>query len=189
MKYQTITPGELYEKMKQGWVDLRDVRTPAEFESVHIPGATNCPLDKLNEADFQKSLLANEGGPVYLICKAGSRAVQAAEKCTGWGHPNVVIVEGCMQRWEAENLPVLRGTKRMSLDCQFRIVVGSLVLTGVLLGTFVHPAALVIPAFVGLGLIVAGIRDSCPMANVLARMPWNQASAPSCCAPTQSKNA
>lgn len=57
-----------------------------------------------------------------------------------------------------------------------RIVAGAMVLTGVILGRFVHPAFLLISAFVGAGLIFAGITDWCGMGLLLAKMPWNQRS-------------
>jgi hypothetical protein len=36
-----------------------------------------------------------------------------------------------------------------------------------------HSALLLISAFVGAGLVFSGITDSCGLAMVLARMPWN----------------
>ena len=47
-------------------------------------------------------------------------------------------------------------------------------LLGVLLGWLVHPAFLGLSAFVGAGLVFAGITDTCGMGMMLARMPWNQ---------------
>jgi hypothetical protein len=38
----------------------------------------------------------------------------------------------------------------------------------------VHPNFAALPAFVGAGLMFAGITDTCGMAMVLAKMPWNQ---------------
>jgi hypothetical protein len=48
------------------------------------------------------------------------------------------------------------------------------VLLGVALGTWVHLAFYGLSAFVGAGLVFAGITDWCGMAMVLAKMPWNQ---------------
>ena len=50
---------------------------------------------------------------------------------------------------------------------------GALVLIGVGLG-FVHPAFFGIAAFVGAGLVFAGVTDTCGMGMMLARMPWNR---------------
>ena len=70
-------------------------------------------------------------------------------------------------------LPVVRGKKAISLERQVRIAAGSLVLLGAAL-SFVHPAFIGLSAFVGAGLVFAGITDTCGMGMMLARMPWNQ---------------
>ncbi|EGG99186.1 hypothetical protein imdm_1410 [gamma proteobacterium IMCC2047] len=49
-------------------------------------------------------------------------------------------------------------------------------LLGVLLGFFVAPGFYGLSAFVGAGLIFAGVSDTCMMGMLLARMPWNSAS-------------
>ena len=49
----------------------------------------------------------------------------------------------------------------------------ALVLIGVLLGRLVHPAFYGLSAFVGGGLLFAGVTDWCGMGMLLAKMPWN----------------
>ena len=86
----------------------------------------------------------------------------------------MVNVEGGTLACVEAGLPVVRGKKAISLERQVRIAAGSLVLLGVLLGWFVHPAFIGLSAFVGAGLVFAGITDTCGMGMMLARMPWNQ---------------
>ena len=74
----------------------------------------------------------------------------------------------------AAGLPIVRGKAAMSLERQVRIAAGSLVLIGILLSLFVHPYLLGLSAFVGAGLVFAGITDTCGMGMLLARMPWNR---------------
>ena len=74
----------------------------------------------------------------------------------------------------AAGLPVVRGKKAISLERQVRIAAGSLVVVGALLGWSVHPAFVGLSAFVGAGLVFAGITDTCGMGMILARMPWNR---------------
>ncbi len=62
----------------------------------------------------------------------------------------------------------------MSLERQVRIAAGSLVLTGILFGWLVHPAFFGLSAFVGAGLVFAGVTDTCGMGMLLSKMPWNQ---------------
>ena len=152
---------------------LLDVRTPAEFEEVHAPDATLLPLSR-----FEDGRLAalSQGRPVYLLCRSGNRARQAAQMIEKGGIRDVSVIEGGMIAWEAAGLPVTRGRATLSLERQVRIVAGSLVLLGVILGFFVHSGLFLLSGFVGAGLIFAGITDTCGMGMILARMPWNNAS-------------
>jgi hypothetical protein len=54
-------------------------------------------------------------------------------------------------------------------------------LVGALLGIILHPYYAGISAFVGAGLMFAGITDSCAMGMLIAKMPWNQVNDESCC--------
>ena len=151
-----------------------DVRTPVEFAEVHVPQAVNEPLDSLNPKALAAEGRVNREEPLYLLCRSGARAQKAAEKFAQEGFKNPIVVEGGMLAWIAADLPVTRGTvKVMSLERQVRIAAGSLVLTGVLLSYLVHPAFIGLSAFVGAGLVFAGITDWCGMGLLLAKLPWN----------------
>ena len=71
-------------------------------------------------------------------------------------------------------VPFVRGKKAVSLERQVRIAAGTLVLAGAVLGWFVDSAFIGLSAFVGAGLLFAGVTDTCGMGMVLARMPWNR---------------
>ena len=86
------------------------------------------------------------------------------------------MVEGGTKAWEAAGLPVVRGQGVISIERQVRIGAGTLVLLGVLLGSWVDPFWFFLSGFVGAGLIFAGITDWCGMGLLLAKMPWNQSS-------------
>ena len=75
---------------------------------------------------------------------------------------------------------MVRGKKAMSLERQVRVAAGSLVLLGVALAALVHPGFVGLAAFVGAGLLFAGLTDTCGMGLLLARMPWNRAPADAC---------
>ena len=152
---------------------LVDVRTPAEFGQAHAPGATLLPLSDINDKAVSD---LSAGKPVYLMCQSGKRARQAAEKIEKAGVNAVSVIDGGMNAWEAAGLPVQRGRTMMSLERQVRIAAGILVLSGVVLGYFVHPLFYALSGFVGAGLIFAGITDTCGMGLILARMPWNMRS-------------
>ena len=155
-------------------IELIDVRTPVEFREVHCPFARNIPLSDLDPKAVLAARNGNADTPLYLICRSGSRGKQACEKFHAAGFTQVVNVEGGTLAWADSGLPVNRGKKAISLERQVRIAAGSLVFVGSLLAWFIHPAFLIVPAFVGAGLVFAGVTDTCGMALLLARMPWNQ---------------
>jgi Flp pilus assembly protein TadB len=62
----------------------------------------------------------------------------------------------------------------ISLERQVRITAGALVVTGVVLGWFVHPGFYGLSAFIGAGLVFAGITDICGVCLLLAKLPWNK---------------
>jgi rhodanese-related sulfurtransferase len=185
----TITPQKLAELNRQGQgVDLIDVRTPVEFREVHVEFAHNVPLDRLDPAGVAQLRKSAADQPLYVICRSGGRGSQACEKLQAAGLTNVVNVEGGTLAWDAAGLPVTRGKKAMSLERQVRIAAGSLVLIGVILSLTVHPYLIGLSAFVGAGLVFAGITDTCGMGMMLAKMPWNQVK-DSCAMPAGQKSA
>lgn len=151
---------------------LIDVRTPAEHGEAHIADSHLMPLDRL-DADAAKRLAADADACV-LVCRSGKRAATAMEKLAAFGCEKLHVLEGGVNAWEQAGLPVKRGAKAMSLERQVRIGAGSMVLLGVALGTTLHAGFYGLSAFVGAGLIFAGVTDWCGMAMVLAKMPWNQ---------------
>ena len=169
---KTITPAELQTILAaQPSAPVIDVRTPVEYAEVHVPQARSVPLDELKP----DSLQLQKNQPIYLLCRSGGRATKAAEKFAKEGFAQPVVVEGGTLAWMEANLPVTRGqTKVISLERQVRIVAGSLVFISVLLGWFVHRGFYGLSAFVGAGLVFAGITDFCGMGLFLARMPWNK---------------
>ena len=182
MSVLTITPSELEELRRQGRpVDLIDVRTPAEYREVHAEPARSVPLDALDPRAIIEARNGAGDEPLYLICRSGSRGRQACETFRAAGFTNVVNVEGGTLAWEQAGLPVVRGRRAISLERQVRIAAGALVVLGTALGAFVHPAFLGLPAFVGAGLVFAGVTDTCGMGMVLARMPWNRVDATTAC--------
>jgi len=154
---------------------LLDVRTPSEFGGIHASGARNIPLDSIQTMALSGSSPLPKDTTLCILCEKGGRATVAAGHFLAAGYPSIHVVEGGTQAWVAAGLPVVKGTKHsISIERQVRIGAGSLVLMGVILGVFVNPVFLALPAFVGAGLIFAGISDWCGMGLLLARAPWNR---------------
>ena len=170
---KTIKPNDLHAQIQRGErIELIDVRTPIEFREVHAEPASNVPLDQLDP----KAIAAQRHGkadPLYVICRSGGRASKAIEQLAAAGVQNLVNVEGGTLAWESAGLPVQRGKKAMSLERQVRIAAGSLVCLGFIL-SFLHPYFIGLSMFVGLGLVFAGITDTCAMGMMIAKMPWNK---------------
>jgi rhodanese-related sulfurtransferase len=186
MTVPTITPKQLAQLCQgNGKLDLIDVRTPVEYREVHVVGARNMPLDRLDPRAVMQSRYRSEDGPLYLICRSGGRGRQACEKFLAAGFTNVVNVDGGTLACVEFGLPMVRGKKAISLERQVRIAAGLLVLLGALLGWLVHPAFIGLSAFIGAGLVFAGVTDTCGMGMLLARMPWNRVKEPANCCSTQ----
>jgi rhodanese-related sulfurtransferase len=151
---------------------LLDVRTPGEFEAEHIAGAYNVPLDTLGEHGAE--IRATVAEPVVLVCRSGQRARKAEEALKAAGMSQLHVLDGGMAAWTAAGQPVRRGAPRMSLERQVRIAAGALAATGGVLALFVNPLFAALPAFVGSGLVFAGVTDTCMMGMLLARLPYNR---------------
>lgn len=157
---------------EQAGVRLLDVRTPAEFETAHIGGAYNVPLDTLGE--HSREIRDNVALPVVLVCQSGQRARKAEEALTTAGMANLHVLDGGVNGWITAGFPVVRGPKRLSLERQVRIAAGALAAIGGVLGAFVNAPLGLIATVVGGGLVFAGITDTCGMAMLLARLPYNR---------------
>ena len=147
---------------------------PSNFAKRHVEFARNVPLDQLDPESIMRARNGNTGEPLYVICQMGGRGKQACEAFQKKGFTNVVNVEGGTKACEQSDLPLVRGKKAISLERQVRIVAGSLVLIGVILGWQVHPAFYGLSGFIGAGLLFAGISNTCGMGMMLAKMPWNK---------------
>jgi rhodanese-related sulfurtransferase len=150
---------------------LIDVRTPAEFETVHIPGAYNVPLDTLRE--HREEIARRLDEDVVLICRSGQRASQAREALAAAGLPNLHLLDGGMQAWQSAGGEVNRGRNRWDLERQVRLVAGSVVLTSILASTRV-PGAKWLAAALGGGLTAAAVTNTCAMGAALSKLPYNR---------------
>ncbi len=178
---QTIDVKQLAEKHSQSEVELIDVRMPSEYREIHAECARNVPLDSLDPKSVMAARNGSSSQPLYVICRGGNRSTQACQKFIDQGYENVVNVEGGTMAWEKAGLPVVRGKKSLPLMQQVQITAGFLTLLGVVLAYFVHPYFVGLSAFVGAGLMFAGATGLCPMASMIAKLPWNQCSGGGSC--------
>jgi hypothetical protein len=133
------------------------------------------PLDLLPE--HAGELASAVGGPVVLVCRSGVRARQAEQTLRASDLPRLHVLDGGLTAWEAGSLPVNRGRQRWSMERQVRGVAGGLALAGALAGLFVWRPMGGVAAGIGGGLLVSALTDSCTMARVLAKLPYNNGGA------------
>jgi rhodanese-related sulfurtransferase len=167
-----IRAKEFNEKLP-GNIVVIDVRTPDEFQREHLPHSRNVPLDEIEKGGTH---LIPSQDEVYLICKSGQRSQRAFEILKKSGFKNLYYVEGGLSECQKCDVPVISKTRIIPLMRQVQIAAGTLVVVGILLGILVHPGFNWMAAFVGGGLVFAGITGFCGLARVLEKMPWNHVS-------------
>ncbi|MGD1170959.1 rhodanese-like domain-containing protein [Mycobacterium seoulense] len=152
---------------------LVDVRTPAEFETAHIAGSLNVPLDVLDShgADIARRL--GHDDDVVLVCRSGQRSTKAQTLLRNAGLPGGRVLEKGIIAWEGQGFAVERGAQRWELERQVRLVAGSVVLSSVI-GSVAVPRLKWLAAAIGGGLTYAALSNTCAMATALAKLPYNR---------------
>lgn len=168
----TVSPHDLRDRLNSDAPPrLLDVRTPAEFETSHIAGAYNIPLDVVR--DNRTEIVDQLSGDVVFVCRSGQRAAQAAELLRGAGLGRGYVLEGGILDWQGHGYDVDRGIERWELERQVRLVAGSIVLTSVV-GSVAVPKLKWLAAAIGGGLTFAAVTNTCAMASVLSKLPYNR---------------
>ena len=149
---------------------LIDVREYPEFAGGHIDGSELVPLGTLDRASEEW----DRSTPLTLICRSGRRAEQARQALADKGFTALTVLDGGVQAWTSEGKPLTTdANKPWSMERQVRVTAGSLVLAFFGLGLLTSKKFFLGAGLVGAGLIYAGVSDTCMMASVLGRMPWN----------------
>ncbi len=166
------TVAELYEKIKNGDdLQIVDVRETSEYEGERIKGAISAPLSRFKESSER----IDKNRHSYIICQSGKRAEKYAKQLLENGYENISVTKGGMKSWIDAGYPIEKGESRVwSLERQVRFTAGLLVLLGVVLSFVINPLFSLLSGAIGAGLIFAAVTDTCGLAMVLARMPWNQ---------------
>jgi len=150
---------------------LIDVREPGEFFSEHIPGAKLMSLSR-----FDPTVIAQDNNKkIVFQCQSGKRSATAAQKMFDLGVNEVFHLQGGLPTWKAAGYPTkVNKNAPISMFRQVQIVAGSLVFLGTVLGALVSPWFLIFSGFVGCGLVFAGVSNTCAMAMLLAKLPYNK---------------
>ena len=169
--FSTVSPKQAHQNLSSEDAVLLDVRTDQEVGevSVKVRNFKHVPLQSLSSAI--SSLPSDDR--YYVLCRSGHRAAMAAMNLMQNGFGKVAVIKGGLTAWQKAKLPVKKSKGPISLERQVRIAAGCIVLAGALL-SLVNVWFVIIPVFVGCGLAYAGITDTCMMANMLMKLPYNQ---------------
>lgn len=200
---QSISAEQLKQRGNDGGVIL-DVRTAMEHDQKRLVCAhAHVPLDTLDPAAFMRERNLAETAPVYILCRSGTRARQAADKFVAAGIKNVFVISGgitacaefgqevegtqvtaeaAKKAAEAAAAPAanMKGLAALPLEQQVRVVAGAVAALGALLGMMSSSVFTIIPFAVGCGLLYSGLTGDCRLALMLEKAPWNKQGG-SCC--------
>jgi rhodanese-related sulfurtransferase len=154
MSLTVITPQEASQLIAKG-AKLVDVRNRDERARIAIPGAVPHPLLELAPGQFKDQ-------PVIFHCRTGNRTSTHAAQLAAAAIQPAYVLEGGLDAWKQAGLPVKEDRKQpIEIMRQVQIGAGSLVLAGVVLGALVNPVFYGLSAFVGAGLVFAGVSGFC----------------------------
>lgn len=166
-----LPPLEVAARLRAGKAVLVDIREPDEFARSHISGALSVPLGTFEQAH----LSVDPDQDVIFTCRTGMRTGANCDRLASRVVGPAFVLEGGVDGWGKAGLPVVTDAKApLEIIRQVQIAAGSLVLLGVTLGFAVAPAWFGLSAFVGAGLVFAGVSGTCAMASLLGAMPWNR---------------
>jgi rhodanese-related sulfurtransferase len=167
-----ITSGDLRKLLESSTAPrVVDVRTPAEFETSHISGSYNVPLDVLDQHTREVAERLDQG--VVLVCRSGQRSTKAQTLLRNAGLTGGRVLDKGITDWEGQGYSVDRGAQRWDLERQVRLVAGSIVLSSVV-GSVAIPRLKWLAAGIGGGLTYAAISNTCAMATALSKLPYNR---------------
>ncbi|MCI3278421.1 rhodanese-like domain-containing protein [Streptomyces cylindrosporus] len=168
----SLSPGQAAARYDE--FTVVDVRTPGEYAGGHLPGAHNIPLDRLAEAADALAAVAARGS-LLIVCASGARSAKGCDQLAALGTAATTL-EGGTGAWTAAGHPVERSTGGRTpwpMDRQVRLAAGALVVAGFVAGLAWAPAHW-LSGLVGAGLVFSGVTNTCGMAALLARLPYNR---------------
>lgn len=97
-QYQDINASEFAEALKQKDTVILDVRTPAEFNGGHIPGAKN--LDLMGPAFAQEVARLDKDKTYLVYCRSGNRSGAACGLMAKQGFEKLNNLRGGIAAWQ-----------------------------------------------------------------------------------------
>ncbi|WP_374291202.1 rhodanese family protein [Desulfovibrio desulfuricans] len=165
-----ITPAEAQKLLQDYKARIVDIREADEIAALRIAGAEAAPLSVIS---WMSLAPANADMPIIFTCNSGNRTSKNSDLLQKLAAGPAWQMEGGVSAWAKQSLPVETAKQPLPIFRQIQIGAGGLVLTGVL-GSLVWPSMLWLSAFVGAGLIFAGVTGFCGLGLLLSAMPWNK---------------
>jgi rhodanese-related sulfurtransferase len=113
-RVREIQPWDLTRQLARGRPPLLlDVREPAEFAQVRIPGSINVPRGVLEQAcewDYDETvpeLAARQADSIVVVCRSGNRSVLAADAMLQMGFADVVSLKTGVRGWNDFEQPLV----------------------------------------------------------------------------------
>lgn len=166
-----IDPRTVADGLNTGRFHLVDIREADEFAHEHIEGAVSVPLSALDAG----GLMLEGNRQTVFHCRSGMRTEANCARLAAHVDGEAYVLDGGLEAWKSAGLPLAADARApLPIMRQVQITAGGLVLLGVMLSLFVHPAWIGLSGFTGAGLMFAGLSGWCGMAHLLAFMPWNR---------------
>ncbi len=116
-RVREIMPWDLVERIECNRdIFILDVREPAEFKAMHIPGSVNVPrgvLEPACEWDFEETvpeLVRARDREVVVVCRSGRRSVLAADTMQRLGYRDVRSLKTGLRGWNDYEEPLENGS-------------------------------------------------------------------------------
>ncbi len=113
-RVKEIMPWDLNKRLAAGEAPmLLDVREPAEFAALRIPGSINVPrgvLEQSCEWDYDETvpqLVADREQEIVLVCRSGKRSALAADVMLLMGYRNVCSLGTGVRGWNDFEQPLV----------------------------------------------------------------------------------
>lgn len=165
-----LSPKIVAERIKSGKAILIDIREADEHAREYIDGALSLPISTLDKGNLT---LEAEKQAIFH-CKSGMRTDSHCARLSEHIEGEGFMLEGGLEAWRTDGFPTVKDDRApLEINRQVQITAGSLVLVGAALGPLIHPAFYALSAFIGAGLVFAGVSGWCGMGHLLAAMPWN----------------
>ena len=169
-----LNPDRVAEMLAQGRAVLIDIREVDEFARRRAQGAVSRPLSAIEQGAAHET----GGRDIVFTCRTGMRTAANRDRLAATAGGRAYVLDGGLDAWAAAGLPLEESRQRpLEMMRQVQIGAGVLVLAGVALGLKFTPLFFALSAFVGAGLVFAGVTGRCGMARLLAVMPWNRPNA------------